>query len=308
MRNRIIAEARKFPEGWTSGQINAELKTTKQNLHKHLQKMLEEGLIVVKSPGYPIFYLLTQKAEVNHFSDGIRGGRRRLNLHKSEILLPVLGGNIRALRRCSSNGIGKWLRFVYPDRTDLPMISSLKINGKSSISFYLTRQSLLSESGPEFERSLFTVKHEVVGLVKAWLWEKFKIRTGWPIECQQEIEVSAGEFGARVDRHKTVKRTYDVPARGVFGNIRAGGKDVEAAAWIDRSQWDNPTRMLNVESNSRDYASLLLDMPLDLQRLIRDVSADREEVRDLIESVALLMGQVRALQSLSVSGGVSHES
>ena len=297
MQKTILEYGQHYNEGFTVPMIVEHSGIARQNVHRALKSLLRKNFIAVKSAGKPVFFVLTatglkalKNPDVITPSDGIAGGRRTLNLHKSEILLPVLSGDIGAIKGSESK-LNNWIAKYVDPGVDLPGISSLRVNGKKSVTFFLERSAL--DFGPDFEREYFSKKYEAVALVKAWLFSKYQIRTGTPVECQEELESSAKEYGARIDSHKTAVRRYGVSARGAFGNVRAGGDDSEAWAKIDRSKWDNPLRSLNVESNTRDYMALLLDMPIEVAQLRREYKRDQEVSRELIGDVSRLIMQVR---------------
>lgn len=242
MYKKILGLGQKCPEGFTSKQIQELLKTSKQNAHKYLKRLLRTSLIAEKSKGKPIFYLLTQKGaeylKSTHSSVRMNGPPDASRIHRIAVKLPIVSD--RGLASFKDGGVllNNWVaKYIRQDRRFPFECTSIMRTTKNMVVHFRSREFAY---GPEFEKEVNAWYNELLALSKEYLKYKQGITTGPGVISSVEFEERDPLLGRKLRRSgKKISFKYPLgrPALDLKGDVQrdARGREKDAYGSIDWS-------------------------------------------------------------------------
>jgi predicted transcriptional regulator len=242
MYKQILGLGQKCPEGFTSKQIQELLKTSKQNAHKYLKRLLQNAYIAEKSKGKPIFYVLTQKGaeylKSTHSSVRMNEPPSASRIHRVAIKLPIVSDRGLAVFKDKGVPLNNWIaKYVKQDQRFPFECTSIMRTTKNMVVHFRSKEFAY---GPEFEKQVNAYYNELLALSKEYLKYKQGITTGPGVLSSVEFEERDQLLGRRLKRTgKKISFKYPLgrPALDLKGDIQrdARGHVKEAYKSIDWS-------------------------------------------------------------------------
>jgi hypothetical protein len=242
MYKQILGLGQKFPEGFTSMQIQELLKTSKQNAYKYIKRLLKNAYIAEKAKGKPIFYVLTMKGaeylKSTHRSVGMNEPPECSRIHRVAIKLPIVSD--RGLADFKEKGVplNNWIaKYIKQDQRFPFECTSIMRTTKNMIVHFRSRDFAY---GPEFEGAVNSWYNELLALSKEYLKYKQGITTGPGILSSVEFEEQDPLLGRKLKKAgKKISFKYPLgrPAIDLKGDVQrdARGRVKEAYKSIDWS-------------------------------------------------------------------------
>lgn len=242
MYKQILGLGQKCPEGFTSKQIQELLKTSKQNAHKYLKRLLKNAYIAEKAKGKPIFYVLTQKGadylKSTQCSVHMNGAPDASRIHRVAVKLPIVSDRGIADFKDKGVPLNNWIaKYIKQDQRFPFECTSIMRTSKSMIVHFRSREFAY---GPEFEKAVNAWYNELLALSKEYLKYKQGISTGPGIISSVEFEEQDQLLGRKLKRSgKKISFKYPLgrPALDLKGDVQrdARGHVKEAYKSIDWS-------------------------------------------------------------------------
>ena len=242
MYERILGLGQKCPEGFTSKQIQEQLKTSKQNAYKYLRRLLEKSYIAEKAKGKPIFYVLTQKGAeyLKSTQSSVRMSEvpTTSRIHRVAVKLPIVSDRGIADFKDKNVPLNNWIaKYIKQDQRFPFECTSIMRTSKSMIVHFRSREFAY---GPEFEKAVNAWYNELLALSKEYLKYKQGISTGPGIISSVEFEEQDRLLGRKLRKAgKKISFKYPLgrPAMDLKGDIQrdARGREKDAYGSIDWS-------------------------------------------------------------------------
>jgi DNA-binding MarR family transcriptional regulator len=236
MYKQILGLGQKCPEGFTSKQIEELLKTSKQNAHKYIKRLVENSYIVPKAKGKPIFYVLTLKGadylKSTQCSVRMNGAPDASRIHRIAVKLPIVSD--RGLASFKEKGVllNNWIaKYIKQDQRFPFECTSITKTTKNMIVKFRSREFAY---GPEFEKAVNAWYNELLALSKEYLKYKQGISTGPGILSSVEFEERDPLLGRKLKRAgKKIAFKYSLgrPAMDLKGDVQWDRRGREKDAW-----------------------------------------------------------------------------